>query len=65
MREIQKYHIRVLLYPFEDRISAISGDIEVSNVKLRRQMSKLLRLAGLQVDSPQVLMLNRALQRHN
>lgn len=65
MGKIQKHHTRVLLYTFENYFPAIGGDIEVLNVKAGWKMGELLRIARLQVDAPQILMLDLSLEHNN
>jgi hypothetical protein len=63
-REIQQHHIRALLHSFEDNFTAVWGDVEVANVEVTSEVSQLSLGARLQVDEPEILMLNLSSQEH-
>jgi hypothetical protein len=62
--EIQQDHIGALLRSFEDNITAVWGDVEVANVKIRREVGQLGLGAGVEVDEPEILMLNLTSEEH-
>ena len=62
--EIQQRHIRALLHSFEDNFTTIRRDVEVANVEVGSEVSQLPLDARLQVDEPEVFMLNLSSQEH-
>jgi hypothetical protein len=50
------------LHPFEDNPAAIWGDVEVANVKVRSEFGQLPLGARLEVDEPEILVLNLSSQ---
>jgi len=58
--EIEQHHVRAFLYSFKNNVMAIRGDVEVANVKVGREVGQLALSAGLQVDQPEILVLNLA-----
>ena len=62
--KIQQHHIRMLLHSFDDNFPAIRGDIEVANVEAGSEPGQLALGTGLQVDEPNVLVLNLSSQKH-
>ena len=63
-REIEQDHIRVLLHSFQDNLAAVWRDVEVANVKVGRDVGQLPLGARLQIDEPEILMLNVSSQEH-
>jgi hypothetical protein len=39
--EIHQYHLGMLLHSFEDDFRAVFGNVEVANIKVRREISLL------------------------
>ena len=64
MWEIQEHHIRALLHSFEDNFAAIRGDVEVANIEVRREVRQLPFRACLEVDDPEILVLNFSSQKN-
>ena len=56
--QIQQYYVRALLHSFEDNFTTVRGDVEVANIKVGREIGQLPLGARLEVDEPEVLMLN-------
>ena len=63
-REIQQHHIGALLHSFEDNFAAVWRDVEVANVEVGSEVGQLPLGARLQVDEPEILMLNLSSQEH-
>ena len=63
-REIQEDHIRVLLHPFEDSLTAVWRDVEVANVEIGSEIGQPSLGARLQLEKPEILMLNVSSQKH-
>src|SRR6266853_1862743 len=62
--EIQEYHIRELLHSFEDNFTSVWRDVEVANVEVCSEVGQLALLPRLQVDQPEILVLNLSAQEH-
>ena len=62
--EIQQRHIGALLHSFEDNFTTIRRDVEVANVEVGSEVGQLPLDARLQVDEPEVFMLNLSSQEH-
>src|ERR1700726_2385806 len=62
--EIQQHYIRALLHSFENNFAAVWGDVEVSNVEVGSEVGQLPLGARLQVDEPEILMLDLSSQEH-
>ena len=62
--EIEQHHIRTLLHSFEDDFAAVRGDVEVANVEVGSEVGQLPLGAVLQVDEPEILVLNLSSQEH-
>ena len=62
--QIQQDYVRALLHPFEDDFTTVRGDVEVANVKVGREVGQLPLGARLEVDEPEILMLNVSSQEH-
>jgi hypothetical protein len=60
--EIQQHHVRALLHSFEDKLAAIWGDVEVANAEVGSEVGQLPLDTRLQVDEPEILMLNLSSQ---
>jgi hypothetical protein len=56
--KIQQHHFRVLLHSFENNVAAVRGNIEVTNIEIGSEVRQLPLGARLQVDQPEILMLN-------
>ena len=56
--EIQQHYVGVLLRSFEDNFAAVWRDIEVANVEVGSDVGQLPLGARLEIDEPEVLMLN-------
>jgi hypothetical protein len=56
--EIEQHHIRALLHSFEGNFAAVRRDVEVANVEVGRKVGQLPLGARLQVDEPEILMVN-------
>ncbi len=57
-RKIQQHYVRALLYSFEDDFMTIRRDVKVANVKFGRETGELPLDPCVQVDQPEVLVLN-------
>ena len=64
LRHIQRHDVRLLLRALDDRFAAVGRDVEVANLEGRREIGQLSLGAGLQIDEPQVLVLDLAAQEH-
>jgi Sodium:dicarboxylate symporter family len=62
--EVQKHDFRVFLHSFKDNFVAIWGDVEVAYVEVGSEVGQLPLGACLQVDPPEILMLNLSSQEH-
>jgi hypothetical protein len=58
--EVQQHHIRLFLHTFESDFVAIRGNIEIADIEVGRQVRQLSLSAGLEIDEPEILMLNFA-----
>jgi hypothetical protein len=56
--EIEQHHIRAFLHSFEGNFTAVRRDVEVANVEVGRKVGQLPLGTRLQVDEPEILMLN-------
>ena len=63
-REIQQHHIRTLLGSFEHNFSAIRRNVEVANVEIRSEVGQLPLSTRLQVNPPEILVLNLSSQEY-
>src|SRR6476620_3264984 len=61
--KIQQHHIRTLLHAFDNNFPAIRGDVKVANVKAGSEPGQLPQGAALQVDQPEILVLNLSPQK--
>ena len=52
----------MFLHSFKNNFTAVWGDIEVANVEVGRKVGQLPLSARLQVDEPEILMLNLSSQ---
>jgi len=62
--EIQQHYVGVLLRSFEDNFAAVWRDIKIANVKVGGDVGQLPLDARVEIDEPQVLMLNIPSQEH-
>jgi hypothetical protein len=62
--EIEQHHLGALLHAFEDNFTAVSRNVKVANVEAGREVGQLPLGACLQVDEPEILMLNLSSQEH-
>ena len=46
----------------EDDVMAVGGDVEVADVKVRREIGELALGSGGEADGPEVFVLNRSLK---
>jgi hypothetical protein len=56
--QIQKHHVGALLHPFDYNFATIREDVEVANVEVGGKVGQLPLGACLQVDQPEILMLD-------
>jgi hypothetical protein len=59
---IQQHHIRAFLLSLEDNFTTIGGNVRIADVEVASDAGQLPCGARVQVDEPEVLMLNPALQ---
>jgi hypothetical protein len=56
--KIHQHHIGALLHSFHDNFPAIGGNIEVANVEVRWEAGQLSLSPSLQIDPPEIFVLN-------
>ena len=61
-REVHQQYMRALLHSFEDNVTAIRGDVEVANVEVLSEVGQLPLGAGLEINEPEILVLNFSAQ---
>ena len=62
--KIQQGDVRALLLSLENNFMAVCGNVKVANIEVGRQVGQLALGACLEVDEPEILMLNLASQNH-
>src|SRR4029077_8290788 len=62
--QIQEHHIRAFLLSLEDNFTTIGGNVKVADVEVGSEVGQLPFVARVQVDEPEVLMLNLSSQEH-
>jgi len=62
LRQLQQHDIRVFLHPFEHDAVSAGRDVEVAYDKVRGQVGQLPLGARLEIDEPEVLVLNVAFE---
>ena len=62
--QIKKNDIRLLLNSFENNVTAVRGDVEIANIKIDGQVGNLPFGTRIEVNRPEILMLNIASQEH-
>src|SRR5258708_14495614 len=62
--EIQEHHIREALHSVEYNFTCVWRDVEVANVEVCSEVGQLALLPRLQVDQPEILVLNLSAQEH-
>ena len=63
-REIDQHHLGVFLHSLEDDFAAVWGNVEVTNIEIRREIGQLPLSAGFGVNQPQIFMPNVSLQEY-
>jgi hypothetical protein len=62
--EIQEHHIRELLHSCEDNFASVWRDVEVANIEVGGEVGQLVLCTRLQVDQPEILVLNLSPQEY-
>src|ERR1700722_9878609 len=62
--QIQQYDIRVLLHSLEYDFTAVGGYVEVANIEVGSQVGQLPLGAGLEIDEPEIFVLNFSTKEH-
>src|ERR1700688_614240 len=62
--KVQKHDFRVFLHSFKDDFAAIWGDVEVTNVEVGSEVGQLPLGACIQIDQPEIFMLNLSPQEN-
>ena len=62
--QIHQHHFRALLHTFEDYVTAVWGNVKVANIEVGTEASQLPLRTRLQVDEPEILMLNLSSQEY-
>ncbi len=57
-RKIQHHHVGTLLDSFQDHFPAVWGEVEIANIEVGRKIRQLPLGARVQVDEPEILVLN-------
>jgi hypothetical protein len=63
-REIQQHYIRALLHSFEDNFATVWRDVEIANVEFGSEVGQPPLGTRLQIDKPEILVLNLSSQQH-
>jgi len=63
-RKIQQHHFRAFLHSLENNFAAVWRDVEVANVEVQRNAGQLPFGARLQINEPEIFMLNLSSQEH-
>ena len=54
----------MFLRPLENKFSAVRRDVEVANIEVGREVGQGALRACVEVDQPEILVFNLALQEH-
>jgi hypothetical protein len=62
--KIEQDHVRPILQAFQDNVAAVGGDVKVANIEVRREVGQLALAAGIEIDEPEILVLNFSLKNN-
>jgi hypothetical protein len=57
-RKIQHHHIGTLVDSFQDDFAAVWGEVEIANIEVGRKIRQLPFRGCVQVDEPEILVLD-------
>ena len=56
--KIQQHYVRPILSAFEHDVAAVGSDVKIAKIEIRRQIRQLALAAGIEIDEPEILVLN-------